>query len=332
MNFFKLITLLLLNFFFLPIYFLFFIICFLLTFLPIFPSKVAKKNIVEQLGLKGIKVNFLISLVYLGYIFYFFEAFLFETFHLNTCLFEKGFNFSELLKGVRQKYPDAKERGIVYILSHMGNVEMYSLPVLKEFTSGRHSKVYALAQPSRIKLVNKLLSWYRLRPGMGIIWTDKRLFSKMEEVIHQENASFCMLVDQKPKSGGLFIRFFGKYAAFPISGLRMCMNQNLIVIYASAYRILPGIMKLKMQCGKNPHLKEYTPNQSEHSFLSTSSLNEAELYHLSHIKEREKDVSLEMSYFVNWIENEIKSHPGQWSWDYKKWSREPSDHSKTIQQ
>jgi lauroyl/myristoyl acyltransferase len=330
MNFFKLITLLLLNFFFLPIYFMFFLICFFLSYFPIFPSKVGKENLQERLGLKGIKANFLISLVYLGYVFYFFEAFLFGALHLNTCLFEKGFCLDDLLKGIRQKYPSAKERGVVYILSHMANVEMYSLPVLKKYTVGQHGKIYALAQPSRIKFVNKLLSWYRLRPGMGIIWTDKRLFSKMEEVIIQEKASFCMLVDQKPKSGGLFIRFFGKYASFPISGLRMCMNQNLIVVYASAYRILPGIVKLKMQCGKNPHLKDGIEISSEPSFLSTSSLNEAELYHRNHIKEREQDVSLEMSYFVNWIENEIREHPGQWCWDYKKWSREPSGNSKII--
>lgn len=330
MNFFKLITLLLLNFFFLPIYFLLFTFCVFLSFIPIFPSKVARENLKEQLGLKGIKVSFLISLVYLGYVFYFFEAFIFEVFHLNSCLLEKGFHFDELLKGLREKYPSAKDRGIVYILSHMANVEMYSIPVLEEYASGHHSKVYALAQPSRIKFINKLLSWYRLRPGMGIIWTDKRIFSKMEEVIIQEQASFCMLVDQKPKSGGLFIRFFGKYAAFPISGLRMCMNQNLIVVYASAYRILPGIVKLKMQCGKNPHLKDNIEIYSEPSFLSTSSLGKAELYQNSFIKEREKDVSLEMSYFVNWIENEIKKHPGQWCWDYKKWSRKPSENSKIF--
>lgn len=327
----KLIILLLLNFLFLPIYFMFFIICFFLSYIPIFPSKVARENLKERLRLRGVKVNFLISLVYLGYIFYFFEAFIFEIFHLNICLFEKGFHLDQLLTGIRQKYPSAKDRGIVYILPHMANVEMYSIPVLEKYILGEQNKIYALAQPSRVKFVNKLLSWYRIRPGMGILWTNRRLFSKMEKAIVQEKASFCMLVDQKPKNGGLFIRFFGKYAAFPISGLRMCMNQNLIVIYAAAYRILPGIMKLKMQCGKNPHLKDSIILPSEPSFLSSLSLKKADLYHHNHAKEPEKDANLEMSYFVKWIENEIRNHPEQWCWDYKKWSREPLRNSKITQ-
>lgn len=326
MIFLKLISLLLLNFFFLPIYFFFFLLCFFLTFFPIFPSKVAKENLEKQLRIKGIQANFLISFLYMGYVFYFFEAFIFEVFRLNMCFSDKEFCYEDLLKGLKIKYPNAQDRGVVYILPHMANVEMYSLPVLEQYILGNHSKVYALAQPSRLKIVNKLLSWYRLRPGMGIIWTDKRLFSKMEEAMIQEKASFCMLVDQKPKSGGVFIQFFGKYAAFPTSGLRMCMNQNLIVIYASAYRVLPGIIKIKMQCGKNPHLKNPIAIPTEPHFLSISSLNEAKVYHHK-IKDREKDAILEMSYFVNWIEKEIKKHPAQWCWDYKKWSREPSDHS-----
>ncbi|WP_233231144.1 hypothetical protein [Silvanigrella aquatica] len=280
--------------------------------------------------MRGIKAHFLISLVYLGYVFYFFEAFFFEIFHLNICLHEKGFNYEQLLQGIREKYPDSHNKGIVYILSHMANVEMYSIPVMEEYRKGKHTQVYALAQPSKLNFINKLLSWYRVRPGMGVIWTTKSLFSKMEEVIVQKKASFCMLVDQKPKSGGLFIRFFGEYAAFPVSGLRMCMNQNLIVVYAAAYRILPGIVKLNMQCGKNPHLKNEIELPHAPHYLSTMALSEAELYHKNSIKEREKDVSLEMSFFVNWIEHQIRKHPEQWSWDYKKWSRDPAGNSKLI--
>lgn len=58
----------------------------------------------------------------------------------------------------------------------MANVEMYSIPVMDEYARSNHSKVFALAQPSRLKIINKILSWYRVRPGMGLIWTDKQLF------------------------------------------------------------------------------------------------------------------------------------------------------------
>ena len=55
---------------------------------------------------------------------------------------------------------------------------MYSLPVTQEVIRGNHNMLYALAQPSKFPWINRLLSWYRLRPGMGILWTDKSLFSE----------------------------------------------------------------------------------------------------------------------------------------------------------
>lgn len=329
MKFFKFIILLLLNFLFLPIYLFLYVVCFCLSYLPIFSTKTAKENLKEQLNIQGIKSNILISLVYLGYVFYFFEVFIFENLRLNICLFERGFCYKEFLAKIKRKYPYLKDKGIVYILSHMANVEMYSLPVLEEYAAGRHNKIYALAQPSRLKFINRLLSWYRVRPGMGVLWTDKHLFTNMEKAIVNENASFCMLVDQKPKNGGLFIRFFKNYAAFPVSGLRMCMNQQLIVVYASAYRVLPGVVKLKMQCGKNLHLLSSSEIVEDSLFLSSVYLENAEIY--NNLKEREKYAGLEMSYFVKWIEHEIKNHPEQWCWDYKKWSRKPLENEQFVQ-
>lgn len=104
------------------------------------------------------------------------------------------------------------------------------------------------------------------------------------------------------------------------------MNHNMIVVYAAGYRLIPGIIKIKMQCGKNFHLSSKQGYSNEKTgFAHSENLKQsADLYNPEQIKEREKEVALEMSYFVSWIESEIREHPEQWAWDYKKWSRKPT--------
>ncbi len=321
----KIIFLLLINFFLFPVYSSLFIICFFLSVTPIFSTRIARENLKNQLGIKNLRACFFITFVYLGYIFYFFEAFLFECFHLNVYLSENEFNFEDLLKEIKEKF-SCEYKGIVYVLSHMANVEMYALPVLEQYHKGNHPPLYALAKPLSIPLVNVFLEWYRTRSGMRVLWTNKHIFSKMKEFIEKEKPSFCMLVDQKPKNGGIFIRFFNKFAAFPSSGLRMCLLNEMVVVYATGYRVMPGLMKLKMSCGWNAHLKKKNPlhpkdAQEQKQFITQP----AELYKPHVLKESERSVAVELSYFVRWIENEIKKHPTQWCWDYKKWSREPQN-------
>ncbi|WGL60345.1 hypothetical protein QEJ31_01845 [Pigmentibacter sp. JX0631] len=320
----KYIILLLLNILFLPLYIFFGFISFFLTFLPIFPTQTAKQNLRQQLNIKGFKSNILITQVYLNYLYYFIEAFIFQKLNLNICEFSDNFIYQDFYAELKKKYPALSEKGIVYILSHMANVEMYSLPVTEEVVKGKHNKVYALAQPAKFQWVNKLLSWYRVRPGMGVVMTDKSLFHKMEKLIQSGKASFCMLVDQKPKSGGLFIQFFNDYAAFPTSGLRMCMNQGMVIAYAAAYRVMPGVVRLKMQSGKNPHLKKNILENYQQIYAKDEYLIPAELFAKDKIKERETEVASEMAYFTKWIEEQIRQHPNQWCWDYRKWSRKPN--------
>lgn len=71
MKFFKLALLLLLNILFLPIYTVLLIICFIISILPIFPSLVARENLKERFGISGMRAYKLVTLVYLGYVFYF---------------------------------------------------------------------------------------------------------------------------------------------------------------------------------------------------------------------------------------------------------------------
>ncbi|BBH53633.1 lysophospholipid acyltransferase family protein [Fluviispira sanaruensis] len=322
MNKIKIIFLILLNVMLSPIYLILFIFCFLLTVLPIFPTRIAKQNLAERLGVKGLQANYYISLIFLNYIYYFVEAFIFHTLNLNVCVFADDDQLSEVKSLITKKHTLSQEKGCVFILPHMANVEMYALPVIELYQATLKTKIYALAQPTKSQLTNKILEWYRKRPGFDMIWTDNKLFTKMENAINKEKASVCMLTDQKAKKGGVFIRFFGKYAAFPTSGLRMCLNQNMPVIYASAKRIFPGFLTLKLKIGQNNHLKSKAVSNKIHN---TTELNSAEIFNFSELKEREIETALELSYFVAWVEKEIRTNPSQWCWDYNKWSRDPSN-------
>ncbi|KAB8029981.1 lysophospholipid acyltransferase family protein [Fluviispira multicolorata] len=320
MNKLKFTILILANLLLSPIYIILFIFCGILSIIPIFPTRIAKQNLSERLNINGIKANYYIALIYINYVFYFIEAFIFNILSINICIVTQDKYLNEALSLILKTHPLSQDRGCVFILPHMANVEMYSLPVIKIYSENQKTKVYALAQPSHFKFINKILYWYRKSPGLDVIWTDNKLFTHMENIIVKNKASICMLIDQKPKKGGLFINFFGKYSAFPSSGLRMCLNQNMAVIYVVAKRIIPGFLILKFRAGINAHLK----NESSSQEINMDELIPAEIFNFEKIKEREKNTAIEMSYFVNWIENEIRQNPSQWCWDYKKWSREPS--------
>lgn len=319
----KITVLVLINALLSPIYSAFLIFAFCASFLPLYSTVTAKRNLKDRLGITGIKSNFYITLLYLNYLFYFIEAYFFDFFSLNHCFMVKDSpKLDELYAELNKVYPKTNQTNFIFILSHMANIEMYAFPVVRAMRKNKdlkEKKLYALAKPSRVYFVNKLLEWYRHRSNLGIIWTNKNFLHKMNHVIDSGNP-LCLLADQKPKSEGLFLNFFGKYAVFPISGLRFCMNKNMIVIYASAYRILPGWMELKLQTGKNVHFPDQ--KKSEMKYIKNCDLSASEIHNQNQIPEKNKAVSLEMSYFASWIEKEIRQNPTQWSWDYRKWSRD----------
>lgn len=320
MIFVKILFIFILNFIFIPIYFVFFILSFILSFIPIFPTLTSKENLRNQVHIQGVKANGIITLMYLNYAFYLFEAFIFDPLRLTHCTLENNLNLIETMLEMKRIYPQTKNLGFVYISPHMANVEMYSLPITQANKILGQEQVYALAKPSKIHFINKLLLWYRERPGLGIFWTDTKLIANMGLAI-KKNCSIAMLVDQKPKTGGVFLKFFNQYAAFPLAGLRFCMSKNMIVLYTSGHRVIPGWVSMQIRAGKNPHLE--IQNASHMEGVQTQSFTPTDMWDKENIYEKDKYAAVEMSYFVRWIENEIKKKPSQWCWDYRKWSRKP---------
>jgi lauroyl/myristoyl acyltransferase len=318
MNKIKIFFLILINSLFSPLYIFLYLFSLFLTFIPIFPTKTAKKNLKDHLNLSGMQANFFISKLFLNYFFYLIEAFILAPLHLTHWTDVTPSDTAYTLSEIKKIYSQSKNLGFVYLLPHMANIEMYTLSVISSLKKIKEKDIYALAKPTKFSLFNKFLLRYREREGMKIIWTDKNLLSNMRQVI-KKGSSIAMLVDQKPKTGGAFIKFFNDYSVFPTSGLRFCMSQNMIVLYLSGRRILPGWLAVKTQCGKNVHL---TANSESHvQGIDTSNLNSAPIWQFEQFSERDKPATEEMSYFTKWIEKEIRKTPTQWCWDYRKWSR-----------
>lgn len=319
----QMLILILLNVFLTPIYLVFFILSFFVTFIPIYPNYTAKKNIQDHLFFSGLKINLYLSLIYMNYFFYFLEGYLFSFLKLNRCVLAKdSMPLDVLFQETNQIYPNSTSFRFVFVLSHMANMEMYALPIIKELKKNQQhhrKKLYALAKPSRLRMATKLMEWYRRRSDLEIIWTNQSLIRSMIRAI-DDGHSICILADQKPKKDDLFLRFFENFSAFPTSGLKICMNKNMVVIYASAWRLFPGFMKLKLQMGKNVHF-ESQKSPRKQRYANDCHLDPAPIFNFENISEKNRNVALEMSYFASWIEKEIRRHPTQWSWDYGKWSR-----------
>ena len=320
---FKLSLIVFFNVILIPLYLATFILCFLLTFIPLFPVITARKNIRERLQITGFKNRFFITLVFQNYVYYLVEMLFFDFIRLTQASMPKNFVLVDFLKEVREVFPEATAKGFSYLAGHVGNLESHNLCIVKANKSLNNKQtVIGLAKPSKFKMLNTVLTWHRVRKGVGMIWTDKSILKNMSKAIDNGD-SICLITDQKPKKKGVFIRFFGEYAPFPTTGVKFCAEKKSIFIYVFSQRILPGWVKVIHECGKNLHLNQKILPHSQDRYVNTNHLIPGEIFPDELNAEQDKNTCLEMAYFSNWLENNIKKVPTQWSWDYRKWSREP---------
>lgn len=302
-----------------PIFFVVFLFSFLFSFIPIYSTKIAKKNLTQRMCLSGLKLHIAIAKIYLNYFFYFLEVIFFHPLRLTVCTSYTIHDSAQTILELEKIYPEAQDRGFALITLHMGNYEVSALPLLesKKFTA--QSKIYAIAKPTRSKIINSFSLFYRKRKNFNIIWADRHLMINLIRAL-KSRGSIAILADQKPQGNtGHFFNFFESQAEFPISGLRVCIENKLKIVYASCHRVLPGWIKLKTQVGLNAHLNG--PKKHQNFLTDATHLTPTEVSAQKKISEKNNAAVKEMSYYVAWIEKEIRSNYTQWSWDYDKWSR-----------
>jgi len=298
----SIILIILVNLILVPFYLIFYMLCLFLAFIPIFSTKVAKENLKNRISISGLRARFWIANMYMHYIFYFFELIVFVPLKIMTS--KNKSEFGEFVDDFRKRNPRWKDHGILYLATHQGNLEFYHDIISYEYKLYEEvRKYYSYARISKISAVTKFLDWYRGLFCSDILWTTRDLL-KMLERMPEEKSSLILFNDQKPSQNGNFVPFFGKPAAFPGSGLKVALRANMIVMYLTQTRIVPGLCIFDFRWGKNLHLDKSEKKEN-------SSKTELDGWVFEELKE-----------YVQWLEFNIRKHPSQWCWDYKKWSRE----------
>jgi lauroyl/myristoyl acyltransferase len=290
----------------------FFPLAVLIAISPLTPARICRSNLSKQLKINHTKTIALTSRLFLNYSVYFLETAIVRTFGA-----EKIVNLNELISFLQDcKAKFGAERGFIFLSAHMSNIEAAGEALKNACQAAGVGTYVALAKPSRSGAVQKFLSWMRLRRGLRILWTDRKdLLREMLKTCQQGN-SLGFLVDQKPSSGGIFVRFFEDWAAFPVAGPELGIRTGLVFLHVCAVRTGVGTFKMVFAEGDNTHLG-YEP------YLASN-----EVFRLG-LNSKEIKVAPVLALYVCWLQELVSLNPSQWFWDYRKWSRQPHNGHRT---
>ncbi len=226
---FKFAALIFLNIMLTPLYFSVFVFLFLLTFVPIFPSRVAVTNIRQRLGYGFISSHNLAASVFFHYFLYGIEVFLIWPLGLTQT--ENSHEMADFLERMIKKYDVSEnQRGFTMLAPHLGTIETAGQEFGKIHRQVVRHDIVALAQPSGSKILTSIINWYRKKREITTVLTgSKELNTKLAQIA-ASNESIVLLIDQKPRRGGVFIDFFGKEADFPYRGLSIMVKHKVPVL------------------------------------------------------------------------------------------------------
>jgi KDO2-lipid IV(A) lauroyltransferase len=302
-----------------PLYLSLYCIALLVTCLPIFPSRVGLENLRNRLGSGFFKAHFQLAQVFLNYIFYLIETLVIWPLGL-TCLRNEG-RMTDFIRQIFTKYKTESGGGVMFLSGHFGNIESIGQVVSSLLQSEFHRGLYALAQPSRSRLITAILSWYRNRRGLPTLMTGgATLFPAIEKAV-KEGAAIAILADQKPRRNGLFVTFFGTPAAFPYRGIELGVRLEAPFIYMMARRIVPGYFEPLFAEGINSHLASFS---STDPVPGNSAVRLAPVLQVEGKTRASQHTETVLAGYVGWLEDLVRKDPLQWFWDYKKWSRRPT--------
>lgn len=281
----------LMNLLLLPVYVALLVVCFCIALTPLFPARTARENLKARLELSPIDRIFATTATLFHYVLVVIEDFIFFPLGLLTT-HDPLQSFDEIQSSAAAALKNST--GLVVLSAHFGNIEVSAHCIQTRLKQTQHfdQRLFALAKPSRWAFATRILSWYRTKRGIDVLWTNRKDLVKAMMLALKSRNALALLVDQKPASGGHFINFFGAASAFPDGGIEVALRVNAEFIFFTSRRIWPG---------------HYT-YEAEHFRRSLESPpSAAEI----------------LASYVRWLEAVIRKSPWQWCWDYRKWSRQP---------
>ena len=152
----------------------------------------------------------------------------------------------------------------------------------------------------------------RDKRGFLVLWTGRPAFQQELLDTAKTGYGLALLIDQKPAKDGLFVKFFQHKAAFPSRGVGIGVDAGMAFVHVTARRVSLGKFEMIFEEGWNGHLAG--------NFLKTPDSPDL-LFSTSQIV---------LSY-AEWLEGVVRAYPGQWFWDYRKWSRKEKFAQKNIE-
>lgn len=175
---------------------------------------------------------------------------------------------------------------LVAVTAHFGNWEVFG-----HVATLRGASLVSVAKPVKNPWVDERLNRLRQAHGQRIVPRQGAL-KALVKALH-EKATVALLLDQDTREaeGGVFVEFFG--VPVPVSG---------------AAAGLAGRMGVPLVMGYCRSTEDGTYRCYVREVMTPEAWHGREV----------ADVTAQIA---QWLEAEIRRHPGQWMWTYKRWKR-----------
>jgi Kdo2-lipid IVA lauroyltransferase/acyltransferase len=179
----------------------------------------------------------------------------------------------------------AAGKGLIIVTAHLGNWEFVARYTAR--ASGR--RFNALAKPSKLPELTRILDGMRLRMNTAVLWTDsKNLLKDMLKIL---KAGECLgfVMDQKPEGRvGPVVDFFQQPTEFVSGPAKLSSRQGAPILAVFCMRT--GLLQYRI-------IQELIV-PADHGLTDETQLTQK---------------------MATAIETVIRLYPEQWLWNYKRW-------------
>jgi KDO2-lipid IV(A) lauroyltransferase len=179
----------------------------------------------------------------------------------------------------------AAGKGLIIITGHLGNWEFVARYTAR--ASGR--RFHALAKPSKLPELTKILDALRQRMNTAVLWTDSK--NLLKDMLKLLKAGECLgfVMDQKPEGRvGPLVQFFNQPTEFVSGPAKLSIRQGSPVLAVFCMRT--GVLQYRII------QKLIVP--ADHGLNDEIELTQK---------------------MATSIEDVIRLYPEQWLWNYKRW-------------
>jgi len=176
-------------------------------------------------------------------------------------------------------------KGLIIVTGHLGNWEFVARYTAQ--ASGR--RFHALAKPSKLPELTRILDDLRRRMNTAVLWTDSK--NLLKDMLKLLKGGECLgfVMDQKPEGRvGPLVKFFSQPTEFVSGPAKLSIRQGCPVLAVFCMRT--GLLQYR--------IIQQLIVPADHGCTDEIELTQK---------------------MANSIESVIRLYPEQWLWNYKRW-------------